>query len=128
MLDYVNMLDELQKTQNALKRSVRCTIFFNQNEEIVDANNKATEFLKRNKVEYSIGNKFMNLNEKQFQYIVTQLQKGQHIHNIQFEFTRLDNSSVSVVLQAALLLGLKDLYVFQFTEMNTSQRIISPIR
>lgn len=128
MLDYANMLDELQKTHNALKRSVRCTIFFNQNEEIVDANNKATEFLKRNKVEYSIGNKFMNLNEKQFQYIVTQLQKGQHIHNIQFEFTRLDNSSVFVVLQAALLLGLKDLYVFQFTEMNTSPRITSSIR
>lgn len=123
MLGYFSLLDELQETLSAIKRSIMCTIIFKQDAEIVDINNAASDFLKLHKVEYSIGEKFLNHNEKQFLDIVIQLQNEQKIRDIQFEFTRLDNSSVFVVLQPALLLGLKDLFIFQFAEIKTSPTI-----
>lgn len=120
MLGYFSLLDELQETLSNIKLSIMCTIIFKQNAEIADINNAASDFLKRHKIEYSIGEKFHNHNEKQFLDIIVRLQNGQKIRDIQFEFTRLNNNSVFVVLQPALLLGLKDLFIFQFAEIKTT--------
>jgi hypothetical protein len=55
MLGYFSLLDELQETLSNIKLSIMCTIIFKQNAEIADINDASSDFLKRHKIEYSIG-------------------------------------------------------------------------
>lgn len=117
MYNYFALFDNLEETLSVLRSLPICTVVFNKNGEIIDINRAASKLLKINNVEaYTCRELKLEL-DNQFYTITKNLQNGEKICNVKFKFKRPDNSFVYVNLNSTLLLGLKDLFIFQFSEI-----------
>lgn len=121
MYNYFTLLDDLQDTLIFLRSLPVCTIVFNKNADIIDINNAASDFLKIRNIKEYTSRKLKLEVDSQFHTITEGLQKGETTGNVMFEFKRPDHSSVSVHLNASLFYGLKDVFIFQFSEIEPAK-------
>jgi hypothetical protein len=117
MYNYFTLLDDLQQTLNTLRSIQTCTIVFNHKAELIDINKAASDFLKIENIEDYRSRKLKLEIDSQFYKITEDLKNGKPARNEKFGFKRPDNSLVFVNLKTSLFYGLKDVFIFQFSEI-----------
>jgi len=118
MYNYRTLLDDLQEMLTIIKSLSTSCIIFNRKAEIIDINKAASDFLKIGNTEDYIGQKRKLGIDPKFYGIINRLLNGETVLNEKFEFKRADNTVVLVNLNASLLYGLKDVFIFQFSEVS----------
>lgn len=116
MYNYFTLLDDLQEMLALFKSLPACTIVFNENAEIIDMNQAASDFLN---ISYPIDGIVKRIKiemDEQFYEITSRLKNGEMFSSVRYKFILPDHKSVLVRLSPSLLCGLKDLFVFQFSE------------
>ena len=116
MINYFTLLDNLQEMLQSLKSISTCSIVFNQKSNIIDMNQSAADFLKIKNIEdYTSGKLKIDI-DKEFYNITERVIKGEIITNEKFNFKTIDENLLSVNLKVTLFYGLKDIFIFQFSE------------
>ena len=123
MHNYFTLLNDLEETLSILRSLPVCIIVFNKNGEIIDINRAASKLLKINNVDAYTCRKLKLELDNQFYTITKNLQNKEKICDVKFRFKRPDNSFVDVNLNSTLLLGLKDMFIFQFSEIAPKKSI-----
>lgn len=115
--NYFTLLDDLHETMSVLMSLPVCVIIFNKKAEIIKINKAATDILRIENInDYTSGNHNLEISDH-FHSITTDLQMGRPTISSKFEFKRPDSSSILVDLHASLFYDLKDLFVFQFSQI-----------
>ncbi len=116
MYNYFTLLDDLQEMLALFKSLPACTIVFNEKAEVIDMNQAASDFLN---ITYPIDGIVKRIKiemDEQFYEITSRLKNGEIFSSVRYKFILPDHESVLVRLSPSLLCGLKDLFVFQFSE------------
>lgn len=116
MYNYFTLLDDLQEMMTLFKSLPVCTIIFNKNAEIIDMNQAASDFLKITYPMDGIVKRMKIEMDEQFYDITSRLKNGEIFSSVRFRFILTEHKSVIVRLNPSLFCGLKDLFVFQFSE------------
>ena len=117
MFNYRTILDDLQEMMNYLRSLPTYSIVFNKRAEILDINETASNFLRIEDMEAYTSQKLKLEIDNKFYSIIERLINGEIVHDEKFVFKRADESFVIVNLNASLCCGLKDLFIFQFSEI-----------
>ena len=123
MYNYRTILDDLQEMLNILRSLPTSTIVFNKKAEIIDINKAASDFLKIEDIEDYTSQKLKLEIDTKFNNIIERLINGETVYNEKFEFKCTDRSLVLVNLNAFLFYGLKDVFIFQFSETSMTALI-----
>jgi len=118
MYNYSTLLDDLQEMLNILRSLSTSTIVFNKKAEIIDINKAASDFLKIEDIEDYTSQKLKLEIDTKFNSIIERLINGETVYDEKFEFKCTDRSLVLVNLNASLFYGLKDVFIFQFSETS----------
>lgn len=118
MYNYHTLLEDLQERLNILRSLPVCSIVFNKKAEIIEINKAASDFLRIKNIEEYASLKLPLEAGIKFRDITERLSAGETVRNEKFELKRASNTILTVSLNVSLLYGLKDVFVFQFTEIQ----------
>jgi len=92
-------------------------IFLNQDCEIININIAASKMLKVKTLGHYTSMKLKLYPD--FHPIMLDLLNGKTVSDVRLSLKCMDNNSVHVNLKASLFYGIDDLFIFQFTEINS---------
>ena len=118
MFIYFTILDELQEILQMLRSMSTCCIVFNKKAEVIHINKAAAKFLKVENMEDSAHRKLKLVLDTQFNSIILDSLNGITLSDVEFQLRRVDDSLVNVNLKVSLYHKLKDVFIFQFSELK----------
>jgi len=116
MYNYLTLLNDLEETLSMLMLSPVCCIVLNRNAELIDINKPACDLLKIENVEDYIKKERIFEMDALFCRIIHNFLNGKKTFIEKFQ---CDNGSyIFVYLRIELFFNLKDVFIFQFTQIT----------
>jgi hypothetical protein len=115
MFNYFTLLDDLNEMLVMCRSSPTCCIILNRHVELIDMNKPACDLLKIENAEcYIARERTLEMNIL-FGCIIQDFQNGKTIFKERFKCA--NGNSIFVDLEVGLFFNLKDVFVFQFTQI-----------
>jgi len=124
MYKYLTLIDDVKEVLVMMNSLPTCTILFDSNGGLVDMNKLASDFLQISSTEDYLKKRFrINTDYFYLQSVIEELKTGKTISKGKLKFQRQDDSVVCVEFNASMLYGLQKIFIFQFFEISSTEKL-----